>query len=151
MKKYTSTSTKWLAILSAINALMLLIGIILIIFNAANIELQFLLTAFGSSMSILFLPIFFAERSRWLTIDEKTIDLPRGAKKNEKISFKRTVIDIEKIRSFEYTLHKGDGIISKDARFYTLTLKDSTTIEFTLYAYGKEAEEEIWDAIKNSI
>jgi hypothetical protein len=90
-------------------------------------------------MSILFLSCFFAEKSRYLTIDDKKITLPRGAYINGKKSFQKTVIYIDQIHSINVVLHKGDGIISKDTLFYVLRLKDGTSIKFTLYAFGKDA------------
>ena len=87
--------------------------------------------------------LLFAEKSRYLTIDDEKIVLPRGANINEKTSFSRTIININEIRSIKSELHKGDGIVAKDTLFHTLTLNDGTRIKFTLYAYGKVAEDEI--------
>ena len=105
----------------------------------------------GGLMSILFLPCFLAEKSRHLTIDDEKIVLPRGAKINEKTSFRRIIINTNEIRSIKSELHKGDGIIAKDTLFHTLTLNDGTRIKFTLYAYGKDAEDKILEAIKKLI
>ena len=102
-------------------------------------------------MSILFLSCFFAEKSRYLTIDDEKIVLPRGTIINEKTSFRRTIINTNEIRSIKSELYKGDGIISKDTLFHTLKLNDGTRIKFTLYAYGKDAEDEILTAIKKLI
>ena len=148
VKKYTSRATKWFALFSIISTLMLLIGIIFIIVNISNVGLQFGLTLLGGFMSILSLSCFFAEKSRWLTIDADKIILPRGAIINEKISFRRTIINTNEIRSIKSELYKGDGIISKDTLFHTLKLKNGAKITFTLYAYGKEAEKEIVETIK---
>ena len=73
------------------------------------------------------------------------------AKINEKTSFNRIIINTNEIRSIKSELHKGDGIIAKDTFFHTLTLNDGTRIKFTLYAYGKDAEDEILAAIKKLI
>ena len=100
-------------------------------------------------MSILFLTCFFAEKSRYLTIDDEKIVLSKII--NEKTSFRRTIINTNEIRSIKSELYKGDGIISKDTLFYTLKLNDGTRIKFTLYAYGKDAEDEILAAIKKLI
>ena len=151
MKKYTSRATKWFALFSIISTLMLLIGIIFIIVNISNVGLQFGLTLLGGFMSILSLSCFFAEKSRYLKIDDEKIVLPRGAIINEKTSFRRTIINTNEIRSIKSELYKGDGIISKDTLFHTLTLNDGTRIKFTLYAYGKDAEDEILSAIKKLI
>ena len=102
-------------------------------------------------MSILFLSCFLADKSRYLTIGDEKIVLPRGANINGKTSFNRIIINTNEIRSIKSELHKGDGIIAKDTLFHTLTLDDGTRIMFTLYAYGKDAEDEILAAIKKLI
>lgn len=151
MKKYTSRAVKWLALVAVISIAILSAGVICIIIDSANVGLQVGLTMLGGLMTILFLSCFFAEKSRYLTIDDKKIVLPRGADKNEKISFNRTIINTNEIRSIRSELYKGDGIISKDTLFHTLTLNDGTRIKFTLYSYGKDAEDEILEAIKKHI
>ena len=151
MKKYTSRATKLLAIFAIISAVILVIGVITIIANSSNIGLQVGLTMLGGLMSVVFLSFFFAEKSRWLTINGDEIVLPKGADINGKMVFKRTVAKIDEITSVESNLYKGDGLISKDTYFHTLKLKDGTKITFTLYAYGKEAEKEIIETIKKSV
>lgn len=151
MKTYTSRAVKWFALVTVISAAILSAGIICIIIDSSNIGLQVGLTLFGGLMTILFLSCFFAEKSRYLTIDGKKIELPRGAEKNEKISFNRTIINTNEIRSIKSELYKGDGIVSKDTLFHTLTLNDGTRIKFTLYSYGKDAEDEILEVIKKHI
>ena len=151
MKNYTSRAVKWLALVAVISIAILSAGIICIIIYSSNVGVQVGLTMFGGLMTILFLSFFFAEKSRYLTIDDKKIVLPRGADKNEKISFNRTIINTNEIRSLKSELYKGDGIISKDTLFHTLTLNDGTRIKFTLYSYGKDAEDEILEAIKKHI
>ena len=151
MKKYTSRAVKWLALVAVISIAILSAGIIYIIIDSSNVGLQVGLTMFGGLMTILFLSCFFAEKSRYLTIDDKKIVLPRGADKNEKISFNRTIINTNEIRSIKSELYKGDGIISKDTLFHTIKLNNGTTIKFTLYAYGKEAEIEILESIRKHV
>ena len=148
MKKYTSRATKWLALFSIISTLMLLIGIVFIIVNISNVGLQVGLTLPGGFMSILFISCFFAEKSRWLTIDADKIILPRGAVHNGRLVIKRTVIKTDEIISLESKFYKGDKIFTDDCFFYTLKLKNGAKITFTLYAYGKEAEKEIVETIK---
>ena len=151
MKKYTSRATKWLAILTIISVAVLIAGIICILSHSSNVGLQIGLTMLGGLMSILFLSCFLAEKSRYLTMDDEKIVLPRGANINEKTSFNRIIINTNEIRSIKSELHKGDGIIANDTLFHTLTLDDGTRIMFTLYAYGKDAEDEILAAIKKLI
>ena len=95
MKKYTFRATKWVSLLAIISSLMFLTGIVLIIVNFSNIGLSIGLNVLGVFMSILFLCCLFAEKSRWLTIGDDEIVLPRGADYNGKMSFKRTVIRID--------------------------------------------------------
>ena len=89
MKKYTSRAVSWLFLLTLINALALLIGIVLIAVNFSNVGLQIVLTVLGGFLTILFLCCFLTEKSRWLTIDPHQIVLPRGADHDGKIIFKR--------------------------------------------------------------
>ena len=151
MKIYISRATKWLAVLAIVGVTVLISGIICILAHSSNVGLQIGLTMLGGLMSILFLSCFFAEKSRYLTINDEKIVLPRGADINEKTSFNRIIINTNEIRSIKSELHKGDGIIAKDTLFHTLTLNDGTKIMFTLYAYGKDAEDEILAAIKKLI
>ena len=151
MKKYTSRAAKWLAILTIISVAVLIAGIICILSHSSNVGLQIGITMLGGLMSILFLSCFLADKSRYLTIDDEKIVLPRGANINEKTSFNRIIINTNEIRSIKSELRKGDGIIAKDTLFHTLTLNDGTRIMFTLYAYGKDAEDEILAAIKGLI
>ena len=151
MKIYISRATKWLAVLAIVGVTVLISGIICILAHSSNVGLQIGLTMLGGLMSILFLSCFFAEKSRCLTINDEKIVLPRGVDINEKTSFNRTIINTNKIRSIKRELHKGDGIIAKATFFHTLTLNDGTRIKFTLYAYGKDAEDEILSAIKKII
>ena len=151
MKKYLSRATKWLAILTVISVTVLLVGVICFLAHLSNIGLPIGLTMLGGLMSIIFLSSFFAGKSRCLIIDNEKIILPRGADINGKMVFKKTVTKIDEITSVESNLYKGDGLISKDTYFHTLKLKDGTKITFTLYEYGKEAEREIIETIKNSV
>ena len=104
--------------------------------------------ALGGVFGILFLICYLAEKSRALIIDTEKIIFPRGADKNGKIVFQKTTVKLCDINSVDTKLYKGDGIISKDTSFHTINLKDGTTITVTLYAYGKEAENEILETIK---
>ena len=63
---------------------------------------------------VLFLSCFFAEKSRYLTIDDEKIVLPRGTIINEKTSFSRTIINTNKICGAEALvrwLHPEKGLI----------------------------------------
>lgn len=151
MKTYTSRATKWLAFFTIISVAVLIAGIICILANSSDGGLQIGLTMLGGLMSVLFLSCFFSEKSRYLTIDDERIILPRGADKNGKMSFHRTIINIDEIHSIKSELYKGDGIVSKDTLFHILKLKDGTAIKFTLFAYGKDAEKEILKIIEKHI
>ena len=136
---------------SAICVTLSLIGIICIIANLSFFDIELLLALFGGFMSIVFILCTFAEKSRYLIIDDTKIVLPRGANKNGRMVFKRTVIKLDDILFIESELHKGLFLISKDTIFYTITLHDGTKITFTLFAYGKDAEKEIIDTLKTEI
>lgn len=170
MKKYTPRSIKWLALLAFFGVAVLITGLAFIIVNSSNIfwEWGFILTIAGGQLSIIFLGVFFADKSRYLTLDDEKMVLPRGAFKNGERSLKRTVIKINEICSIKsesvgssidtiidliiyVILTRVFRITSKDTYFHTLFLKDGTKIAFYLYEYGKEAEKEILKIIKNSI
>ena len=151
MKKYTSQATKWLMIVSLICGVVLLTGIILAFAGIGNIGLPIGLIMMGGLLGILFFSCFLAEKSRALIINADQITFPRGAEINGKTVFQKTTIQTNQIRSVETKFYPGDGVIAKDTNFYTLRLKDGTSVTFTLYAYGKEAEKEILETIKSSI
>mgnify|MGYP003303127944 CR=1 FL=1 len=151
MKKYTSRATKWLALLAIISVAILIAGIICILVHSSNIGLQIGLTMFGGLLSVLFISCFFAEKSLCLIMDNNKIILPRGADKNGKMSFHKTIINVDEIHLIKSELYKGDGIISRDTLFHTINLNDGTIIKFTLYAYGKETEKEILESIEKHI
>ena len=146
MKKYVSRATMWLGIIALLCGVALLVGIILAFVNTSMASI--VMIALGGVFGILFLICFLAEKSRALIIDTEKIIFPRGADKNGKMVFQKTTVKLCDINSVDTKLYKGDGIISKDTSFHTINLKDGTTITVTLYAYGKEAENEILETIK---
>ena len=158
MKKYTSRVTKWAAFSTIIGMLALVVGIVLMIIKLSDIGVEF--TSIGGAISTMSLLFYFGEKSRWLTIDDSKVDLPRGASINGKIAFERTVIKIDEIVSVEREFHKGDGITigsffgvvtPADCFINTIKLKDNTEIVFNLYTYGKKAENEIIETLRKSI
>ena len=151
MKKYSSRAAKWLMVVSLFCGVILLTGIILAFAGVENIGLPIGLILMGGLLGVIFLGCFFAEKSRTLIMDTDMVIFPRGAKRNGKTVFQKTVVKIGDIGSVESKLQKGDKILSEDCFFYTLRLNNGTSITVTLYAYGKEAEKEIWETIKNSI
>lgn len=150
MKKYNSQATKWLVIPSLISIAMLITGVVCVIVDISDIISQIGLISLGGLFSILFIACCLAEGSRYLTIDDEKIDLPRGADINGKTALKRTVAAIDGINSIESALRKGNRIVTKDTNFYSLRMKDGAIISFTLYAYGKN-EEEIISTLKKKI
>lgn len=151
MKKYSSRAEKWLMVVSLICGVVLLTGIIYAFAGVENIGLPIGLILMGGLLGVVFFVCFLAEKSRALIIDADRVIFPRGAEINGKIVFQKTVVRICDISSVESKLHIGDRIISDDCFFYTLRLKDGTSVTVTLYAYGKEAEKEIWEAITSGV
>ena len=151
MKKYISKATKPLLFVALICCALLVIGIILAFAGVENVWLPICFMLLGGLLGVIFLACFLAEKSRTLIIDTDKIIFPRGAEKNGKTVFQKTVVRICDLDSVESKLRKGDKIISDDCFFYTFRLKDGTSITVTLYAYGKEAEKEILETIKSSI
>ncbi len=151
MKKYTSPATKWLIVITLLCCAVLLTGIVLAFMEIPNIGLPIGLILMGGLLGVLCLSCFLAEKSRVLIIDADRIVFPRGAKINGKTVFSKTVVKTSEIHSVESKFHKGDKIISGDCFLYTLKLKDGTNIAVMLYSYGKEAEKEIFEAIKSFV
>ncbi|MBQ9805662.1 MAG: DUF5381 family protein [Clostridia bacterium] len=149
MRKYTSRATRWLAIVSLICSAVLLIGVILIFAELPIISVAMVVS--GGILGIVFFSCFLAEKNRALIIDIEKIIFPRGADKNGKIIFQKTVVKFCDIDSIDAQLRKGDGLIAKDTYFYTMKLKDGTRITVTLYAYGKYTEKEIFETMKDRI
>lgn len=148
MKKYTSSATEWLKVITLIGCAVLLAGIILAFMGVTNIGLPIGLIMMGGLLGILFFVSFLSEQSRYLIIDANRVVFPRGAEINGKTSFQKTVVKTSEIRSVEIRSFKGDGLIAQNTNFYTLRLTDGRTITVTLYHYGKAAEKEIFEAIK---
>ncbi len=151
MKKYISSSTKILGIVTFITVVMLITGIVLIFVDFQKFSLQLFFTLVGGMLSLIFLPCYLAEISRALVIDVDKITFPKGAQKNGKISLKKTVVKFEEISSIKSDFYKGDRVISKDCFLHKLKLKDGTEITVALYHYGKEAEKEILKIIQKNI
>ena len=126
-------------------------GMFFVFIDIPNFGLQIGLIILGGLLSLIFFICYFAEKSRYLTINEDKIDLPRGTQKNGKISFRRTVVNMAEVNSIESKLYIGDRVFTKDTYFHTITMKDNSKITFTLYAYGKNEETEILNAIKKRI
>ena len=151
MKKYSSREVKWLKAVSLICGVVLLTGMILAFAGIDHNGLPIGLILMGGLLGVIFFPCFLAEKSRTLTMDAERVIFPRGAQINGKMTFQKTVVRLCDIRSVESRFCKGDKIISDDCFFYTLRLKDGTSVTVTLYVYGKEAEKEIWETLKRSI
>ncbi len=151
MKKYSSRAEKWLMVVSLICGVVLLTGIIIAFAGIENIGLPIGLILMGGLLGVIFFSCFLAEKSRALVLDTDRVIFPRGAEINGRTVFQKTVVRICDIGSVESKFHKGDKIISNDCFFYMLRLKDGTSVTVTLYAYGKDAEKEIWETIKSSI
>lgn len=151
MKKYTSQATRWLMIVTLICGIVLLTGIILAFTELKIIGVPIGLIMMGGLLGVIFFSCLLAEKGRSLIIGADWIVFPRGAEINGKTVFQRTVVKTSEIRSVEIKSFKGDGLIAKDTDFYTLKLTDGRKITVTLYCYGKEAEKEIFEAIKRFI
>lgn len=150
MKKYKSRATVYLAVLTLISIAIFTIGIVCICFSS-NAGLQVVLVMSGGLMSVVFISCYFAEKSRTLIIDTDKIVFPRGTDVNGKMIWFPKAITTDEISSVESKLYKGDGLISRDTYFHTLKLKDGTKVTVLLYAYGKKAEKEILEVIRNRI
>ena len=148
MKKYTSSATKWLKVITLICCAILLTGIVLAFIEVTNIGLPIGLILMGGLLGIIFFSCFLVEKSKVLIISVDQIVFPRSAEINGKTILQKTVIKTSEINSVEIKSYQSDGLIAKDTHFYTLRLTDGRKITVTLYHYGKDAEKEIFEAIK---
>ena len=148
MKKYISKATKPLLLVTLISCAIMALGIIFAIIQIQNLPLVIGLISMGGLLGVLFLICYLVEKSRALIIDSDRIILPRGVRFNGKAAIQKTVISASEIKSIGSSLFKGDGLISKDTKLYTLRLLDGTKVTITLYAYGEQAETEIVETIK---
>jgi hypothetical protein len=151
MKQYVSKATYWLLGALLLSAAVLTAGIIITSIPCGDPEWQIMLIGAGAFFTFLFLLLYLAEKSRFLLISMEEINLPRGSEKSGKTVFQRLTVRFDQIASFSAKLHTGDEVISKGCYFYTLKLKDSTEIVFTLYHYGKNAEKDITKTIESNI
>lgn len=151
MKKYKSRNANGFGIAAIGCAVILIAGIFMLIFGYPDSTASFALVFIGSLMGIMFFAIFLSEKSRVLIIDTDKVIFPRGVRKNDKIISKKTVVKFDEMNSLECEFYKGDGFIAGDTYFYTLKLKGSAKIVMTLYAFGKDAENEIYETIRQRI
>lgn len=151
MKKYTSSAIKPLALITVLCFSVLMIGIILIFIDIPIIGVDIGLIMLGGLTGIIFLTGYLAEKNRVLTIDEEKIVFPKGIEINGKTAYSKTEVKFCEISHIEAKLHKGDKITTKDTYFYTLKLKNNTTLTVTLYSFGKEAEKEIFEILYKNI
>jgi len=151
MKRYESLALVWLGILSLLLLFMLSVGVILFVIDFSDITVSFGLVLFGGVMGIFCSALFFAEKSRYLTVNGQEISLPMGVFKNGKIVAHRTVIGFDTIASMKCELSGGEWPFTADTHFYTLILHDGTEVRFTLSGYGKRNEQDIVDILHNRI
>lgn len=163
MKKYVSSSLKWLLLCLIVFVMILIAAVVIFVFKLVSTSVSVPLTIFSFLLFILFLAIFFAEKSRYLTVDDRQITLPRGAIINGKTAFSKTLIEFDFVCSFESKFRNGDhgvfaliisllgGVNAKDTTFYSIKLINDDTVTFTLYEFGKESETEIVSAIKRRL
>lgn len=162
MKKYVNSSLKILLPCLIFFGVLLFAAVLMLFLELVSSSIAVQWTIFAFPLFILFLTIFFAGKSRYLTVDDRQITLPRGAIINGKTVSSRTVVDFSSIRSFDSVLRKGDhgvfallvslivfqGASVGDAEFYSIKLSNGDKVTFTLYEFGKNSEKEIVSTIK---
>ena len=163
MKKYRFSSFKWFVVVLLVFVLMLAVGIILLVSGMPFEGFPAVLVCMGAALGVLTAFFFFVAACRTLTIDDEKIVLPRGTRINGKAPFKRRALPFDEISSFSSRFVEGDhgrallisyvltGIALADSIFYSIKTKDGTTIEFTLYDFGKESEKEISETIRRRV
>ncbi len=153
MKRYELKNCKYILAVVLLGAALLLTGVLLAIFNDALLKLKLCLFSGGFSAIMIFLPVYFAEHSRWLGITEKSVMFPRGVTvresgSNPKSYLKRLTVDIGQIRFIKKELVKGDKIIVLDTYFYDFVMRDGKTYSLPLYPYGKKNTDAIINALR---
>lgn len=149
MKKYVSVELRKTAIVAIILSAAALIGLI-VTFTEGFLSEAFILTLFLLLLALLFWVCWLAEKSRYLTVDEEKVSFPRGVGNGIRF-FQRTTVYFRDVQTIVSELKKGDGFITGDSLWHTMTMRDGTAISFYLYEYGKEAEREIIETIQNRI
>ena len=100
MKKYTSSATKWLKVVTLICCAALLTGIVLAFVEVANIGLPVGLILIGALLGAIFFSCFLSEKGRVLMISADQIVFPGGAEINGKTTLQKTVIKTSEINFF---------------------------------------------------
>jgi len=163
MKKYVSGSFKKLLFCLIFFGTVLFADIVILVLKlvSASVSEPLRYLAFGLLiLFVLFLFFSLAAKSRYLTVDDRQISLPRGANVNGKIVSSRTVVEFSSISYFDSTFRKGDplvfaliisllgGVSAGDTTFYSLKLTNGDKVTFTLFEFGEESEKEIVSTIK---
>ena len=151
MKKYRSIYAKWFAVPAVISASVLIIGVFMLISGYPDSFASYALIFVGGIMGGLFLFAFLTELSRVLIIDTDKVIFPRSVRRNGRLISKKSVVRFDEMNSLECEFYKGDGILTGDTNIYTLKLKGYSKIAMTLYCYGKDEEDEIYETIRQRI
>ncbi len=155
MKKYYTKSSPITGIVALLFLILLIIGIILTVFRLSTLSVSIFLCGFCGYMSILFCSLFFADRSRYLVVDEEKIDLPRGVmaildEKKTKLQMKRTKLLFSDIETVHVEFYKADNIMAKSTKFYVFSMKNGQKYRAVLYEYGTEHMREILNMMRKN-
>ncbi len=156
MRKYCGSAAKKYFVLSLICFLFLTIGVILALVDFEQVGLTVLFIGFGGMAGITFWGVAVGEYSVSLRMDDDKIILSRsrrmiGNNGIKKIVLKKVTINFSDIKSVSVRSYKGDGIISKDTKFYIFYLQNGDAYEATFYHYGKKREAEIINRLKEKV
>lgn len=163
MRTYRSSSLNWVGSALFVFVLMLAAGILLLVSGMPFEGVPAVLVCMGAPLTVLLAAVFFGVASRNLTLDDEKIVFPRATRINGKNHFKRRAVPFEEICSFSSKFAEGDhgwavlisfvltGNAQRDTIFYSVKTKDGTSIDFTLFDYGKETEKEIAETIRRKM
>lgn len=126
MTKYYSKNCKYILAAMFFGLAVLLIGIVAcIVFNNELFELKLFLILFGAVITLITIPTYFAEKSRWIAIHNDELLLPKGVQivelsGNKSICMKRISLSIKEIKRVTKEFRKGDKIVLGNTYFYFL-------------------------------
>lgn len=146
MKTYTQPGAKLLGALTGICGLLCAAGCLLLLWAPERVEWIVLCLVAGGLLGILFLASWLACAACPIYLDDVGIVFP--ITRAPRLRFRRNPVRYCEIDHVRAILHRGDGMRTKDTVFYRFVLKNGLEFTETLFSYGKTAEQEITEHLK---
>ncbi len=155
MRKYESTALPLMRALALFCLASLVIALALTVLDWGSASIKGLFWFFGGMGVMLFIPCYFAEKSRYLLIDSEKITLTFGSMRllpngKGKLMTKRLTLPFCEISHIDVEFYEVQTLHAKPTNFYVFTLKNGERYRVTLYSYGKEAVKEILGILREN-